>query len=86
MEKHKVLILCAGNESVAPLSEWLKGLLDSKSVFQEQWRIRQLEELTPEADVGILPYSKLYDPQVLLKTERSLSRLNWSSCFVQARF
>lgn len=34
MEKHKVLILCAGNESVAPLSEWLKGLLDSKSVFQ----------------------------------------------------
>lgn len=67
MEKHKVLILCAGNESVAPLSEWLKGLLDSKSVFQEQWRIRQLEELTPEADVGILPYSKLYDPQVLLK-------------------
>lgn len=67
MEKHKVLILTSGNESVKPVKEWVDGLLDSKAVFQEQWRIRELEDLVPEADVGILPYYRLYDPDVMLK-------------------
>lgn len=67
MERHKVLILTPGNETAESVRSWISKLLDVRSVFQEQWRIRELEDLIPEADIGILPYARLYDPQIMLK-------------------
>lgn len=77
MEKRKVLILTHGNETIESVRGWISRLLDSRSVFQEQWRIRELEDLIPEADIGILPYARLYDPQIMLKNREFFAQTEY---------
>lgn len=67
MVRHKILVVCPGNEEAQRVSHWIKSILDSRNRFSQKWNVRQLEELKPDCDIGILSYSKLYNSKVLQK-------------------
>lgn len=67
--RRKVLVLCAGTEGAGKVTDWMDNLLDKRASFQERWKIRLLEDLVPDCDVGILRYADLSNSDVLKKNE-----------------
>lgn len=67
MSHRKILVLCEGNEGALDVCRWMDQVLDQNGSFHEKWKIRILEDLVPDCDVGILSYSRLYDPDVFAK-------------------
>ncbi|WP_286072827.1 hypothetical protein [Faecalibaculum rodentium] len=62
---NKVLVLCMGEKQAKNISLWMENILDPQALFQDRWRIKVLNNLRYDGQIGILNYSSLYDPEVL---------------------
>lgn len=70
MNQKKILVLCGGNENAGAIHTWLNSILDQQNRFEDKWKIRELDDLTPDANVGILSYASLYNPEILQRNQR----------------
>lgn len=86
MNHHKVLILCHGHEEAKEVKEWINTLLNGKSMFPEKWKIQFLQDLEPNCDIGLLKYTNLYDPNILIKNESFLKDVEYVLLLHPSRF
>lgn len=86
MNHHKILVLCQGNDEAQWIQNWLDQLLNTKSMIPETWKIRFLQDLEPNCDLGILSYASLHDPQVLVKNERFFAQVEYVLILHPSRF
>lgn len=86
MNHHKVLILCHGYEEANQVKEWINTLLNGKSMFPEKWKIQFLQDLEPNCDIGLLKYTNLYDPNILIKNEHFLKDVEYVLLLHPSRF
>ncbi len=86
MNHHKILILCQGNKEALEVQKWLEHLFTDQSMLLEKWRIRFLQDLEPSCDIGLLNYSSLYDPKVLIKNQRFFEQVEYVLLLHPSRF
>ena len=65
LNDRKVLVIIGRRSMKEDVQAWLQELLRNYSGARALWRVAHLSEMRSEAEVGILSFSQIYDPDVV---------------------
>ena len=65
VNNRRCLVIIGRNSMAQDVREWLKENLKDYCHTERLWRVEELNEKTPDCEVGILSFSRLYDLDVL---------------------
>ncbi len=71
-------LVITGRESVKEdLAAWMREILVDYGKIESLWRVRELDIHDPECEVGVLGFSKLYDPDIIRANEAFLKNVGF---------
>ena len=65
VNNRKIMVIIGRNSMAEDVIVWLKEILKDYCHTEQLWRVMELDEHTPDCEVGILAFSRLYDREVL---------------------